>query len=173
MNICGPHDLPQEGNSHPAERQALATAIQVLAPELVLEVGTASGASARLFAKYVKQVLTMDSEGPAEAAVEGNLTKVQGHSPEHLDRLWSYTTGQKHWVFFHDGTHSCKTFTVEALWAFGKGADAVLCHDQNLDDMGHTREILKGLGYRYVNLIDLAGLPDAGGFTGVALFLPR
>lgn len=164
---------------HGLERQALATAIQVLAPELVLEVGTESGASARLFSQYVDRVITMDTNCETPH-LEGNITKVKGTSPQELSRLEPYLAPDDpksyrdvRWVFFHDSTHLCEVFTAEALWAFDHGALAVLCHDQSMADMTHTKKILTALGHKYVNLIDLAGVPDAGAFTGIGLFHRR
>ena len=168
MNVFEPVVEP-DGNMHVVERRALACALGMLRPDLVVEVGTEAGASARLFSKYADRVVTMDRNAGVGLPLPANVIPIQGESPKDLDRLHEYTGQTTDWIFVHDSTHNVETFLLEALWAFRNGAHAVLCHDQGQPDMERAKQMLVELGHKVVVLTDLGEVPDRGGYTGVAL----
>lgn len=185
-NLFTPCDfyLPMKIAMREEEQRALDLLVHIVDPEIVVETGTYFGGSAWILSQHVP-VVSFDHRPQMDRTLfEGRpVTFVEGHSPDHLDRMLPYLQG-KRWLFFHDSLHYKNHLLAELAWARGHGAIAAAWHDAALNEGWHgpehamlkALEALKESGFRARRMqhfghdeVMMGQVPEPECWTGLGL----
>lgn len=159
------------------EVEALDVLMQIIRPDVVVEIGTGTGASARFFARFPVRVVTLD---PKPEQVEpflfagSSIEQICGKSPDALDQVVAEVLRGAERVSedpvcivkprvlaFLDGDHDGDLLFEEVRWALGElRAVAAVWHDAHLAPRARTDTAAKrrSLIYTLSNL-RAAGVP--------------